>query len=78
MYETVEFTGEMGASATGGVQKKDVRNLFIILGALLLQLFVILEGLAKYFSIQVPLLKLNLILLGVIGLGLFVITVIRS
>ncbi|WP_136717116.1 hypothetical protein [Halorientalis salina] len=55
----------------GEVTKQKVRNLFIFLGLGLLQIMVILEGLANYYSITVPLYPLQFILLGFVSVGLF-------
>jgi hypothetical protein len=70
MMKPVKITDEMG---DGEIRKKDVRNMFIVLGALLVQLFVILEGLAQNFGFTIPMLELQLMLLGAVGLGLIVI-----
>jgi len=66
ILEPVEITGSMG-----DVTKTKVRNLFIFLGLGLLQIMVILEGLANYYSITVPLYPLQFILLGFVSVGLF-------
>ncbi len=66
ILKPVEITGSMGE-----VTKQKVRNLFIFLGLGLLQIMVILEGLANYYSITVPLYPLQFILLGFVSVGLF-------
>lgn len=55
----------------GEVTKKKVRNLFTFLGLGLLQIMVILEGLANYYSITIPLYPLQFMLLGFVSIGLF-------
>lgn len=55
----------------GQVTKKKVRNLAIFLGLGLLQVLVVLEGLARYFHVTVPLLELQFLLLGFVAAGLF-------
>lgn len=54
----------------GEVTAEKVRNLFIFLGLGLLQIMVILEGLAHYYSITIPLFPLQFILLGFVSVGL--------
>ena len=53
------------------VTKRKVRNLFTFLGLGLLQIMVILEGLAQYYGFTVPLYPLQFILLGFVAVGLF-------
>jgi phage shock protein PspC (stress-responsive transcriptional regulator) len=54
----------------GEVTKEKVRNLSIFLGLGTLQVIVVLEGLARYFQITVPLFPLQFILLGFVAAGL--------
>ncbi len=54
----------------GEVTAAKVRNLFTFLGLGLLQIMVILEGLAQYYGITIALFPLQFILLGFVAVGL--------